>query len=134
MSIDTTAVLTRVLAHIYKGFVLQKPGVGTLLSIALADGLEIKKVVDGLHDIPKEVLDINSEEAQELSAIFTHELDGAEGETKADEVFGRVLLLIPSVRDVISSIKDEKKDIELIVDSFYSLIKMALATYKGIKA
>lgn len=133
MNIDTLSVFTRVAAHAYKGFVLNKPGVSTLVALILADGFEVKKIIDNLHDLPKEAIDLDSEEAQTLSAIFTHELDGHEGETKADEVFGRILLLIPNVKDAISSIKAEEKDLETILDSTYTLLKMLLSTYKGLK-
>jgi len=131
MQIDTLTTLTKVLAHVYGRFVIKKPGVTDLVGLALADGIEIKRIIDNLHDIPSEVLDLDTEESQYLSSVFTHELDGQEDKTIADEVFGRFLILIPHVKGALASYKE--KDVEGMIDALYTISKMVLSIYSEFK-
>ncbi|MGB3006667.1 MAG: hypothetical protein WBC06_09170 [Chitinophagaceae bacterium] len=132
MQTETTNTLVKVLAHLVKEFVLKKPGVSSLVTLALADGIEIKRVIDKSHSIADEILDLDSEEAQDLSATFTMELGDYASKTKIDEIFGRVLVLLPQVKAAISEFKS--KDPERILDATYTPLKIAISIYNEFKA
>lgn len=129
MDTKTLETLVKVSAHIVEKFVIGKPSVGSLISILLSDGFEIKQIIDHLHDIPKEAIDLNSEEAQSLSSAFTMELQDVADKTKIDEIFGRLLFVIPAIGGLGPAFRG--KSPRAILESVFSLASDLIGVYEA---
>ena len=123
-----TQVLTNlftVSAHITKDFVLGKPDIKKVIGLVLADGSEFNSVIKGLHGIPNDLISIDSDLGQELSATFRRELgEELAQHTVIDDVVGRLLVLLPEIKSALAAYKAGTLDQKL--DATYAILKHAV--------
>lgn len=120
---QTLVTLYTVCAHLVRDFVLQKPGLGDISMLILKDGLEVTQIIRNREDLlhlPK----IDSDEGQELSAIFKNEIGLLAEHTMIDEAVGRVTVLIPQVNAAIGVIRTG--DALSRTEAIYALAKHVL--------
>lgn len=120
---QTLATLYTICAHIVRDFVLQKPGIGDISLLVLADGLEITKIIKNRADLAH-LPQIDSDEGQELSAIFKNEIGELAEHTNIDEAVGRVTVLIPQIHNAIGVLRDGTVTDKAL--AIYSLAKQVL--------
>lgn len=131
MKRDALETLVVILAHSIKRFVVEKPSLSSLLAFILADGIEVKQVVDELHSIPEIGKSLDPDRAQELSMVFAGELGDAVDKTIIDDAFSLIMSSIASFIGLASAIK--RKHVEGVIDSVYTSSKLIIRLIEVLK-
>lgn len=81
---------------------------GEIFSLVISDLPEIIDIVKHVKDIPAELADLDSEEAEQAGFIFHEQIADYADKTDADEIWGDLLLIIPGIKNAGEAIKDTK--------------------------
>jgi hypothetical protein len=110
MDTPTTGLtaLASVLADIARRLLSNvKLGVADIIGIILNDGSDIKLAVEHIKTLPREFINIDSDEGQELAALVKMKLGDQADKTNIDEILGQVFTAVPNV----------KMNVELVIES-----------------
>lgn len=110
MDTPTTGLtaLASVLADITRRLLSNvKLGVADIIGIVLNDGSDIKIAVEHIKSLPREFINIDSDEGQELAALVKLKLGDQADKTNIDEILGQIFVAVPNV----------KMNVELVIES-----------------